>query len=328
MTRVLGLADDQHFEWTAGVIKDLHYMMMEYDMDKAPGRWRTGVIYVVNEKGDTVYEGPNADDVPNLMAELVEQLRRDDRAPELVRAAMAHLNLVMIHPFKDGNGRMARCLQTLVLGRAGTVEPLFSSVEEFLGTNTGPYYDVLAKVGQGGWHPENDARPWVRFCLRAHHYQAQTFLRRTRESDRLMGILEEAVTRAGLPERTRLALFDAAQGFKVRNNTYRAAAEIEHQSASRDLKALVDAGFLVAEGERKARAYGASEVLVRLRQLADEKRTIPDPYIGEIEPPAMVSVTGTAATPAIVTGFPMIPSATGQKPPSEESRPDDRGKAD
>jgi len=41
---------------------------------------------------------------------------------------MAHLNLVMIHPFSDGNGRMARCLQTLVLGREGILEPEFSSL--------------------------------------------------------------------------------------------------------------------------------------------------------------------------------------------------------
>ncbi len=43
------------------------------------------------------------------------------------------LNLVLIHPFRDGNGRMARCLQTLVLAREGMVSPIFASIEEYLG---------------------------------------------------------------------------------------------------------------------------------------------------------------------------------------------------
>ena len=79
----------------------------------------------------------------------------------MIRAAMAHLNLVMIHPFRDGNGRMARCLQTLVLAREGILSPEFSSIEEYLGRNTQAYYDVLADAGAGHWQPERDARPWV-----------------------------------------------------------------------------------------------------------------------------------------------------------------------
>ena len=46
-----------------------------------------------------------------------------------IQAGMAHLNLVMIHPFRDGNGRMARCLQSLVLARGGILNPVFISIE-------------------------------------------------------------------------------------------------------------------------------------------------------------------------------------------------------
>ncbi len=46
-----------------------------------------------------------------------------DAHPAMIRAAMAHLNLVMVHPFKDGNGRMARALQTLVLARERILAP-------------------------------------------------------------------------------------------------------------------------------------------------------------------------------------------------------------
>ena len=97
----------------------------------------------------------------------------------VIRAGMAHLNLVMIHPFRDGNGRMARALQTLVLARDQIPWPELSSIEEYLGLNTPSYYRVLADVGGRTWQPESDTRPWIRFVLTAHHRQATTTLRRS-----------------------------------------------------------------------------------------------------------------------------------------------------
>lgn len=73
----------------------------------------------------------------------------------------------MIHPFRDSNGRMARCLQSLVLARVKVLSPVFMSVEEYLGLNTQAYYDILAKVGGGSWPPQRGSRPWLRFNLTA-----------------------------------------------------------------------------------------------------------------------------------------------------------------
>ncbi|MEU5786036.1 Fic family protein [Micromonospora lupini] len=71
---------------------------------------------------------------------------------------MAHLNLVKIHPWRDGNGRMSRCLHTLVLARDGVLAPEFSSIEEWLGVgrNTYAYHDALGEVGGPTWQPDND----------------------------------------------------------------------------------------------------------------------------------------------------------------------------
>ncbi|WP_433360455.1 Fic family protein [Streptosporangium sp. CA-115845] len=64
------------------------------------------------------YEGPDAERVPELMAEPVAWLNEGDpAAPSYVRAAMAHFNLVSIHPWRDGNGSMSRALRTLLLDR-------------------------------------------------------------------------------------------------------------------------------------------------------------------------------------------------------------------
>lgn len=83
--------------------------------------------------GTTVYEAPDAASVPGLVDEPVADLSANSDVDPLIRAAMAHLNLAMIHPFRDGNGRMAQALQTLVLSSGGIAEPAFSSIEEWLG---------------------------------------------------------------------------------------------------------------------------------------------------------------------------------------------------
>lgn len=279
MTYVLQLADDPHFQYSADLLRGLHFMMLNYDLAKHPGQWRPGPIYVRNEeRGEVVYEGPDASLSPQLVLALTEALNTDTAAPGLVVAAMAHLNLVMIHPFSDGNGRMARCLQTLVLARQGVLRPEFCSIEEYLGRNTRDYYSVLAQVGQGQWRPDGDARPWVRFCLTAHYRQAMTVLRRSRDMERLWNALEVEVFRRRLPDRSILALSDAAMGLRVRNSTYRAAAEVSEQVASRDLKMLVDEDLLAPVGERRGRVYVAAARLAEIRGKTREPRTDEDPF--------------------------------------------------
>lgn len=278
MTYVLQIAEDDALRVDEGLLKSLHFMMIKHDLSKNPGRWRPGTVYVRREStGEIVYEGPPADQVPRLIAAMLEELERDG-TPVLVKAAMAHLNLVMIHPFSDGNGRLARCLQTLVLARDRLLAPVFSSIEEFLGRNTNAYYDVLGEVGGGAWHPERDARPWVRFCLRAHHLQARTVLRRREEAESLWNTCTQLAHERGLPERTAAGLMDAAYGLRLRRGSYRALVasvageEITDLTATRDLKAMVDGELLDAVGERRGRYYVAAEDLAEARRRARTRR--------------------------------------------------------
>jgi Fic family protein len=284
MTFVLQLALDKGFTYNDGFVRSMHFMMVQHDLSKHPGNWRPGAVYVRDEaRNQVVYEGPDVESLPSLLRELFEYLNGDEDAEQvLIRAAMAHLNFVMIHPFSDGNGRMARCLQTLVLAREGILEPQFCSVEEYLGRNTQDYYNVLAEVGQGSWHPRNDARPWIRFNLTAHFRQAATLLKRTRVADRLWDELEEVIRRHGLPSRVIYAVADGAVGYRVRNASYRHLAEVNDITASRDLKAAVDAGLLIPEGERRGRGYVGSgqmkEIYQRIRS-EEIQGPIANPFI-------------------------------------------------
>ncbi len=272
LTYVLQIAQDPDATIDEGLLKALHFMMIRHDLGKSPGRWRPGEIFVRHEPtGEILYEGPDYERIPQLIEAMLASIS-EGSAPVLVRAAMAHLNLVMIHPFRDGNGRMGRCLQTLVLAREQIVSPVFSSIEEYLGRNTQSYYDALAAVGGGAWHPDRDARPWIRYCLTAHYRQAGTHLRRIEEAEGLWSACTSLVLAHSLPERCAAALYDAAFGLRLRNATYRSLVEqstgeeISALTASRDLGALVQSDLLLPVGERRARHYRGSPGVKNLRE--------------------------------------------------------------
>ena len=276
---VLAMSADEHFVLDASAIRGMHFMLLSHDLTKSPGSYRSGPIFVHDDAaGAQVYAAPDADAVPALVDELVVSLD-DDQDDALVQAAMAHLNLVMIHPFRDGNGRLARALQTLVLARRGLAEPTFSSIEEWLGANTLDYYRALAHTGAGAWHPERDAGLWVSFNLRAHHMQAQTLRSRISQAVDMWATIDAAIAEHGLPERAGLALYEAALGYRVRRATYLKRAEVEERTASRDLKALVSLALLAPIGETRARHYSAGRALdpvVAARKAA--RSVLVDPY--------------------------------------------------
>lgn len=277
---VLQMAGDSYFQIDTSAIRGMHYMMLAHDLGKSPGQYRTGPIYVHDERRDVVvYERPEAGRVPGLMAELADSLQAEQDIDPLVRGAMAHLNLVMIHPFRDGNGRMARALQTLTISRQAIIEPAFSSIEEWLGHNTDDYYQVLAITAQGSWRPTPDAHLWAAFNIRAHHMQAQTVAQRVGEASEIWTELDSVVGQNKLPERVTDILYEAVLGYRVRRAGYLKMAKVETHTASRDLGRLTDLGLLHPRGETRGRFYVAGERLQELREECRKRRKpLVDPY--------------------------------------------------
>ena len=130
-------------------------------------------MVVTRGPGREPYRAPVAHSVPGLVDELADWLRAGDVTRHaVVRAAMAHLNLVSIHPFRDGNGRVARVIQSLVLAREGLLRPELVSIEPYLSRHTRDYYAVLEAVQGAEFDPNRDASPWVEFCIEAHVSEA------------------------------------------------------------------------------------------------------------------------------------------------------------
>lgn len=278
---VLSAADDPHFTLDASVLRSMHYMMLSHAVAKGPGRYRRGEIFVTDEStGRHVYTGPEAPLVPDLVDELAAQLTTDGEGDPLVRGAMAHLNLVMIHPFRDGNGPMARALQTLVLTHAGISAPELSSIEEWLGAHTEDYYRVLTRSSTGAWSPGHDASLWLSFTLRAHHLQAQTVIDRMARAEVVWGMLDDLAAAHHLPDRTLDVLYSAVLGMRVRRAPYVRDAGLDERTASRDLKLLTDAGLLAAVGNTKGRHYVAGPALGAAVDVRRTSGELTEPYPG------------------------------------------------
>ena len=132
--------------------KDLlkaHGVMMEALVDNA-GHYRRGGVGVFGEKG-LVHLAPPADRVPMLMGDLFNWLKHS-KDHLLIRSCVFHFEFEFIHPFIDGNGRMGRLWQSLILGK---LHPLFEHlpVENMVYANQQRYYDAITastNAGQSG----------------------------------------------------------------------------------------------------------------------------------------------------------------------------------
>jgi Fic family protein len=269
LTYIQRAAGFKIFAWDHTLLSALHFMMTRADESAKGGEYRTGGVWVSGGPNrPPVYTAPDPGDVPSLMGEFVRWLGAGDLdAPALVRASMAHLNLVSIHPWRDGNGRMSRAIHTLVLAREGVLAPEFSSIEEWLGAddfNTLAYYAALRETQHGTWQPRRNADSWVRFCLTAHHLQAQEVQRRFEAAARLWYRLEEIARREHLDERVISALYSAAQG-QLRRTAYQAEESLTRDQALADLRTLRRIDLIEPVGHARTQRYVGGPLLRRAR---------------------------------------------------------------
>lgn len=202
-----------------------------------------------------------------------------------MRAAMAHFNLVKIHPWSDGNGRMSRSLQTLLVSREGVLAPEFSSIEAWLGRpgHTWDYCRVLSEVGGSVYSPNRDTTPWMRFNLRAYHEQTPERAAPRPPIQHVLGPVRRAARTLSVTERQVTALREMAMTGRVRRARYGRAVGITEQQARRDLQHLMCRDLLKAVGNTKGRYY--------VRAIATRRKSWP------LLPHGTPSETSTTALP-------------------------------
>jgi len=135
-----------------------HKMLMGEILTKA-GSFRTSNVGVGGEEG-VVHVAPPYDRVPQLMGDLFDWLSSTDIHP-LIKSSVFHYEFEFIHPFEDGNGRIGRLWQSLILY---DWKPIFSAVpiESVIKESQQGYYDALEAAGS-----EGESTPFVAFMLQA-----------------------------------------------------------------------------------------------------------------------------------------------------------------
>jgi Fic family protein len=273
MDRVAVLADDLRFQWSPQTMLDLHFLVCHPQPQAGPGRLREGPVIVTRGLGRDPYRPPSPSDVPGLVTEVADWLGAGDLARHpVIRAAMAHLNLVSIHPFRDGNGRVARIVQSLVLAKERLLRPELVSIEPYLGRHTREYYAVLEEVQGPAFDPRRDASPWVEFCIEAHLFEARERRSWLEIAFARHDFCERVAHERRYPERFVMALDQALLGLPLTNVDYRREADIAGPTATQDLQRLRREGWLDQEGGGRSVRYVASRKLQELWSLSSGGR--------------------------------------------------------
>lgn len=223
-----------------------------YKIDVA--RWRTGeepmqVVSGPMGKQKVHYEAPGSERVPEMMEQFMawvngstgSQTNANANIDPIIRAALAHLWFVTIHPFDDGNGRITRTITEMMLARADQSERRFYSLSAEIMRNRKGYYDALEQAQRC----DMDVTEWLLWfleTLRAALTQAIDTTQRTLKKSAFW----QHVEGIDISERQRKVINMLWDGFDGKLNTGK-WAKINHCSqdtALRDIDDLIKKGIL------------------------------------------------------------------------------------
>ena len=228
------------------------------------GSWRddrTGPMQVISGpmgRERVHFEAPAAARLTQEMARFLEWFNAAPELDGVLQAALAHLWLVTIHPFDDGNGRIARAIADLSLARSEGSPQRFYSMSAQIRLERGAYYEILERTQKGileitAW------MEWFLGCLGRAIASAQTMLAGILHKARFW----ESLAGAALNERQRLMFARLLEGWegKLTTSKWASLAKCSQDTALRDILALVERGVLVrgTEGGRST-SYVLAEV--------------------------------------------------------------------
>ena len=213
------------------------------------GAWRTaedGPMQVVSGpigRERVHYEAPASERLDADMSRFLDWF--ETAAPDpVLKAGIAHLWFVTIHPFDDGNGRIARAIADLALARAEGTAQRFYSMSAQIRTERKAYYDMLESTQKG----DLDITPWLLWfigCLDRAFDGAETILASVMRKARFW----ESVAGQPLNERQRKVVNRLLDGFegKLTNAKWAAITKASSDTALRDINDLLRRGILEKE---------------------------------------------------------------------------------
>ena len=215
--------------------------------------WRddaTGPMQVVSgpvERHIVHYEAPAARRLNKEMSAFLDWFNTSRETDPVLKAGLAHLWFVTIHPFDDGNGRIARAIADMELARSEASSQRFYSMSAQIRQERKAYYDILEQTQKGSM----DVTPWMDWflgCLGRAIDGVQVSLASVLAKARFW----ESVADVALNERQRQILNRLLDGFEgnLTNAKWAKIAKCSSDTALRDIQRLVDQGILMRGSER------------------------------------------------------------------------------
>jgi Fic family protein len=212
------------------------------------GAWRddsTGPMEVLSGpvgKGHVHFEAPAEARLDREIKAFLDWFNKPPDIDEVLKAGLAHLWFVTIHPFDDGNGRIARAIADMVLARSENSPQRFYSMSEEIRQERAAYYDILEQTQKGTL----DITPWMEWflgCLGRAIDGAQTTLGAVLAKARFW----ESIAAVALNDRQRLVVNRLLDGFegKLTSSKYAKLVKCSQDTASRDIASLAEHGILV-----------------------------------------------------------------------------------
>ena len=238
------LTKERLFNWHAALFPTARSGMNPISV----GRWRDGTLgpmQVVSGpagKERVHYEAPDAARVDFEVLRFIDWFNSSPPVDAVLKAGIAHFWFVTIHPFDDGNGRLARTIADMALARSDGTKDRFYSMSSQIESERKQYYLVL----EAAQHGTTDITAWLSWFLRCLE----------RAIDGAAGVLQSVFDQGhiwnllrGVPmnERQSVVLNRLMEGFdgKLTTSKYAKLAKCSHDTALRDIQDLVDRGALM-----------------------------------------------------------------------------------
>lgn len=237
------LDEERLFGWHAALFPTGRSGMLKIET----ACYRTGEMQIVSGpmgKEKVHFQAPTADTVKKEMDQFIKWFNDYNDIDLVLKSAIAHFWFIIIHPFDDGNGRIARALSDLLLARSENSSQRFYSLSSQILIERKQYYEVLQKVQ----HNEGDITEWLKWFLSCFYNtltSTEESIRKVLHKSEFWDLHKETELNA----RQRLMLnklLDGIEG-KLKTSKWAKMAKCSADTALRDIKDLMDKGILKQE---------------------------------------------------------------------------------
>lgn len=226
------------------------------------GAWRISPIQVISgrlDKESIHFEGPSPERVDHEMDLFLDWINQEAKTDLVIKAALAHLWFVTIHPFDDGNGRISRAIADLFLARSEKSSNRFYSLSAQIQAERKGYYQILERTQKDGL----DVTLWLEWFLQCLERSIDRTLS-TFDSVKQKELIWKSLSEISLNERQRKVINRILDGFegKLTSSKWAKISNCSQDTAYRDILDLVDRGILEKNSEGgRSTSYSLAKIL-------------------------------------------------------------------